>query len=84
LRGTILPGIVFGVGSPSRSNLQPRMEQFGDARMTAREANAIVQSAFPAAYEWWGGGWGDGGMGGWGDGVIQMYKLWCNAGYNYV
>ncbi|CAL1129146.1 unnamed protein product [Cladocopium goreaui] len=44
--------IVFGVGSPSRSNLQPRMEQFGDARMTAREANAIVQSAFPAAYEW--------------------------------
>lgn len=45
-------GLVFGVGSPSRSNLQPRMELFGDARMTAREANAIVQSAFPAAYEW--------------------------------
>lgn len=53
-------GLIFGVGSPSRSNLQPRMELFGDARMTAREANAIVQSAFPAAYEWcaivgWGG-----------------------------
>eukprot|EP00438_Fugacium_kawagutii_P032367 Skav234870 [mRNA] locus=scaffold840:329332:340695:- [translate_table: standard] len=45
-------GLIFGVGSPSRSNLQPRMELFGDARMTAREANAIVQSAFPAAYEW--------------------------------
>ena len=54
-------GLIFGVGSPSRSNLQPRMDLFGDSRMTAREANALLQSAFPAAYEWclginqWGG-----------------------------
>eukprot|EP00434_Breviolum_minutum_P008998 symbB.v1.2.007924.t1/scaffold495.1/size259991/8 len=44
--------LIFGVGSPSRSNLQPRMDLFGDSRMTAREANALLQSAFPAAYEW--------------------------------
>ena len=57
------------------------MEQFGDARMTAREANAIVQSAFPAAYEWCGRGAGGAGE----DEVIhdsdveQWYNLRCSA-----
>ncbi|CAK9024800.1 unnamed protein product [Durusdinium trenchii] len=44
--------IIFGVGAPARSNLAPSPAQFGDARMTAREANAVLQSAFPAAFEW--------------------------------
>ena len=44
--------IEFGVGAPSRSNLMPQMDRFHESRMTAREANAILQSAFPAAFEW--------------------------------
>mmetsp|Transcript_4713 Transcript_4713/g.10186 ORF Transcript_4713/g.10186 Transcript_4713/m.10186 type:complete len:230 (-) Transcript_4713:49-738(-) len=44
--------IEFGVGAPSRTNLMPHMDRFSESRMTAREANAILQSAFPAAFEW--------------------------------
>lgn len=40
------------VGGPSRSNLAPQMDRFGDSKMSGREAMAILQSAFPAAYEW--------------------------------
>ncbi|CAJ1366980.1 unnamed protein product [Effrenium voratum] len=44
--------IMFGVGAPSRSSLSPRMDRFRESRVSGREANAILQSAFPAAYEW--------------------------------
>ena len=44
--------IEFGVGAPSRTNLMPHMDRFHESKMTAREANSILQSAFPAAYEW--------------------------------
>ncbi|CAE8594303.1 unnamed protein product, partial [Polarella glacialis] len=42
----------LGIGSPGRGTLAPSMEQFGEMQMSAREAAEVMQTAFPAAYEW--------------------------------
>lgn len=42
----------IGVGSTRRNEWSPGLKQFNETSMTPKEAAAILQGVFPAAYEW--------------------------------
>eukprot|EP00933_Yihiella_yeosuensis_P048454 TRINITY_DN4465_c0_g1_i1.p1 TRINITY_DN4465_c0_g1~~TRINITY_DN4465_c0_g1_i1.p1 ORF type:complete len:248 (+),score=32.78 TRINITY_DN4465_c0_g1_i1:40-744(+) len=53
VQGSELPlRLQLGIGSPGHNSTAPGLEQFGESQMSSREAAAVLQTAFPASYEW--------------------------------
>eukprot|EP00403_Amphidinium_massartii_P001091 CAMPEP_0178377082 /NCGR_PEP_ID=MMETSP0689_2-20121128/3735_1 /TAXON_ID=160604 /ORGANISM="Amphidinium massartii, Strain CS-259" /LENGTH=260 /DNA_ID=CAMNT_0019997125 /DNA_START=33 /DNA_END=812 /DNA_ORIENTATION=+ len=44
--------VQIGVGGTSSGILSPSLHSFGEEALNARDAGAILESVFPAAYEW--------------------------------